>query len=111
MSAEHKIGVSEAHIARRRDLLARAEAYLRSARIISEPGANLSRLIERYVAGERWDEPELGNQLAHDIRIAQSEAACRNEAGTGAESDARRFYEGTAAILLDIQKEVFAGRV
>jgi hypothetical protein len=88
----------------RDDLRSRAENYLNGPRIISEPGASLTRLIARYVAGKPWDDPELRNLLSECIGTAQTEAA-------GCEGDARTFYLRAAAILQEIQAEMLAGRV
>ena len=90
------------------DLRSRAEAYLDGPRIISEPGASLTRLIARYVAGKPWDDPEVRNLLSHCLATAQTEAAGHEDA-TGPERDARLFYQRAAAILQDIQAEVLAG--
>ena len=88
----------------RDDLRSRAAAFLMGPCIISEPGASLLRLIDRYVAGKPWDDLDLRNLLLHCIGTAQTEAA-------GHERDARLFYQEAAAILQDIQAEVLAGRV
>jgi hypothetical protein len=111
MSGEHETEKSEAQVTRRSELRARAKVYLGPPRIVSEPGASLTRIVLRYLAGEPWDNPELRNQLADSIRTAQSEAALRNEAATEAERDAQAFYLRAAAILQEIQAEVLAGRV
>jgi hypothetical protein len=89
------------------DLRSRAEAYLDGPRIISEPGASLTRLIERYVAGEPRDDPELRSQLSLSLQTAQIEAA-RHE---GVSNDGRLFYQRAAVLLQEIQAEVSADLV
>lgn len=93
------------------DLRSRAEAYLNGPRIISEPGASLTRLIARYVAGEPWDDPELRNLLSFHAQTAQTEAVKLEGAMSGPARDAQHFYERAAALLREIQAEVSAGRV
>jgi hypothetical protein len=90
------------------DLRSRAEAFLRSPCIISEPGASLLGLIARYAEGKPWDDPELGNLLLHGIGTAQREAARRKEATAGPACDGRIFYQEAAALLQEIQAEVSA---
>ena len=87
------------------DLHSHAVKFLRGPRIISEPGATLGELIQRYVEGKPWDDPALRNQLSHYLEIAPTEAA-RHEGMDGPGRDAWAFYKNAAAILRDIQSEV-----
>jgi len=90
-------------------LRARAKEYMHSARIISEPGASLTRLIARYAAGQSWDDPELRKQLSEAIRTARQEAALLSDEREGPGGDAPNFYQSASALLQDIQKQVLAG--
>lgn len=93
------------------NLKSRAEAYLSGPRIISEPGASLTRLIDRYVAGEPWDTSELRKELSLGIQAAQSElTGLESAAREGEPRDAQIFYHRVKAILQDIQAEVMAGQ-
>lgn len=74
------------------DLRSEAKAHLEGPRVISEPGAGLTRLIARYVAGEPWDDPELLSNLSPCLQYAQAEIARREGATSGSTGDVQLFY-------------------
>jgi hypothetical protein len=91
------------------DLHSRAATLLAGPWPLSRQGsASAVSLIQRYVDGEPWDDPELQRQLSLCLEYAQTKAAGLVGA-PGPARDAQFFYQRAAAILQDIQAEVSGG--
>jgi len=86
-------------------LRSRAADYWWGSRIFSQPAAGMTRLIERYLAGEAWNDPEIQRQLSQAILTAEAEAARSTD-----DPCAGGFYHQAAVLLRDIQAEVLARR-
>jgi hypothetical protein len=94
------------------DLHSRATDFLRGPCCFArdEPSPKAVGLIQRYVDGESWGDPELLDQLSRCLRYAQTRAAAPD--GTmGSESDARNFYQKAVMLLQEIKNEVLMGQV
>jgi len=65
-------------------------------------------LIDRYVDGKLWDDPEAQKLLSACLQIAQTEAASLEGATAGPALDAQLFYQKAAALLEEIKAEGLA---
>ena len=73
----------------------------------SEPTA--VGIVQQYLAGEKFADPLLRQQLSECLRYAQTRAAEPTSASVQ-KNDARGFFRRAAAILVEIQAEVLASR-
>lgn len=90
------------------DLRSRAKAHLSGPRPLYRlsPGRKTpDSLVQHYVDGGPWTDPELQRQLALCIEEEQASADARVGA-TGLGRDAHFFHQGAAALLREIQAEV-----
>ncbi len=92
------------------DLHCRAKAFLSGPRPLAEPAGTMTRLIAQYVAGQSWEDPELGKRLSDCLDAAKMEAVRYADAPSGPAADARLFYQRGAEILQGIQARGALGR-
>lgn len=82
--------------------------FLKGPQLSSWVGMAACDLIQRYVDGESWDDPEWKNLLKSTLRNAQAEAARRD--GAPGPRDAELFYLRAAELLQDVLAEVSTKR-
>ena len=88
---------------------------------MSEPGAQIVSVVQRYVADESWSDPQSRDQLLSSLRCAQHmvtkyEAAISDKSelpgdrkaqtARAASMDAFGFYKRSAALLQEIAADV-----
>ena len=92
------------------DLHCRAAALLKCPRPLARirPGvASADSLVQRYIDGKPWDDPELQRQLSVYLEEAETSSSGPVRA-MGLARDAQTYYESAAAVYREILAEVSA---